>query len=137
VAASKVQIGREELHFSYSRSSGPGGQNVNKTNSKATLHWNLLDSLYVSADVKDRFVAEFGSKVTADGNVVVVSDETRDRLQNQALCEEKLLDMLRSVWTPPKKRKPTKPTKSSQRRRVEGKKQRGAVKSNRSKVKDW
>lgn len=128
-------IPMSELDFTYARSSGPGGQNVNKTESKAILRWNLMDSDVVPDDVKSRFVETFGSRITADGDVVIHSDESRDRLANEKACIEKLLDMLRKVWTPPKKRVATKPSRSSQRRRVETKRQRSDVKKGRQRVK--
>ncbi|MCX6124521.1 MAG: alternative ribosome rescue aminoacyl-tRNA hydrolase ArfB [Proteobacteria bacterium] len=133
----RARLADDELDFSFARSSGPGGQNVNKTNSKAILSWSLDDASTISEAVKFRFRAAFPNKVTEDGRVVIASDETRDRMQNQERCIEKLLEMLESVWVAPKIRKPTKPTKSSQRRRVETKRQRTETKGGRGKVRAW
>jgi ribosome-associated protein len=123
-----------ELEFTYARSSGPGGQNVNKTSSKAILKWSLVDARWVPDDVKERFKENFASRLTVDGVVVIHSDESRDRLTNERLCIEKLQDMLRRVWLPPKKRVATKPSRSSQRKRVEVKRQRSDMKKGRKKV---
>ena len=123
-----------ELEFSYARSSGPGGQNVNKTSSKAILKWNLSNASWVPEDVKFRFREHFGSRLTSDGSVVIHSDESRDRSTNERRCIEKLQDMLRRVWLPPKKRVATKPSRSSQRKRVEVKRQRSDIKKGRKKI---
>ena len=66
-----VQIPKAELNFSFARSSAPGGQNVNKVNSKAVLHWNLADSAAISTSVKDRFRERFPSRLTDEGDVVI------------------------------------------------------------------
>jgi ribosome-associated protein len=124
-----------ELEFTYARSSGPGGQNVNKTSSKAILRWSLVDSEWVPDDVRERFKATFASRLTSEGDVVIHSDESRDRTTNERACIEKLQDMLEKVWTPPKKRVKTKPSRSSQRKRVETKRQRSDVKKGRQRVK--
>ncbi len=125
-----------ELEFTFARSSGPGGQNVNKTSSKAIMRWSLQAAEWVPEDVKHRFRENFASRLTSDGVVVIHSDESRDRSTNERRCIEKLQDMLRRVWLPPKKRVATKPTYSSQRKRVEVKRQRSDVKKARRKVRD-
>ena len=130
----KIQIPPAELEFTYARSSGPGGQNVNKTESKVILRWNLFASTWVPEAVKTRFADTFGSRLTTNGDVVIHSEESRERLKNERLCVEKLTKMLQQVWRPPKKRVATKPTKSSQRRRVEGKRQRSDTKKGRQRV---
>ena len=132
----EIKIPSSEIEFTFARSSGPGGQNVNKTSSKAILRWNLWESPSVSQAVKDRFSATFSTRITVNGDVVIHSDESRDRAINEKTCLEKLLEMLKKVWTPPKKRVPTKPTKGSQRRRMDSKKLHGDVKKGRKRVHD-
>ena len=132
----EIKIPSSEIEFTFARSSGPGGQNVNKTSSKAILRWNLWESPSVSQAVKDRFSATFATRITVNGDVVIHSDESRDRAINEKTCLEKLLEMLKKVWTPPKKRVPTKPTKGSQRRRMDSKKLHGDVKKGRKRVQD-
>ncbi len=126
-----------ELAFTFARSSGPGGQNVNKTNSKAILAWNIMSSKSISEAAKARFIEAYGNKINDIGEVIIASDETRDRMQNEARCVEKLMEMIQATWLPPKTRHATKPTKASQRRRVEGKKIRSDVKAGRGRVKSW
>lgn len=127
----KIVLSDDELRFSFARSSGPGGQNVNKVNSKATLHWNPATSTALPEEVRSRFLARFASRITNEGDVVIVSQESRDQPKNIAICLEKLRAMIAEVLTPPKKRRPTKPTKGSKMRRLKEKKQRSEVKANR------
>lgn len=126
-----IVIPMSEVEFTYARSGGPGGQNVNKTETKAVLRWNLERATWITKDVKERFRMTFGSRLTTDGDVVIHSDETRNRSINEKACLQKLTEMLRRVWFAPKKRVATKPTRSSQRRRVEAKRLRSEVKKNR------
>lgn len=126
-----LTIPDEDLRFSFSRSSGPGGQNVNKVNSKATLHFAFRSSTSLSPGVRERFIQKFGSRVTNEGEVVITSQESRDQPKNIESCLEKLRQMILEVLHPPKKRRPTKPSKGSKRRRVEAKKRRSAVKEGR------
>ncbi len=128
---STLTIPDEELRFSFSRSSGPGGQNVNKVNSKATLHFSVRHSASLSPGMRERFGQKFGSRLTNDGDVVITSQESRDQPKNVDSCLEKLRQMILEVLHPPKKRRATKPSKGSQRRRVEAKKRRSQVKAGR------
>ena len=127
----EIQILPSELEFSFARSSGPGGQNVNKVNSKAILRWNFLASVGISLAVRERFLERFGSKLTKLGEIVISSDRYRDQTQNQADCIEKLRLMLTAVAVAPKPRKKTRPTFSSKTKRKESKRQRGQIKKNR------
>jgi ribosome-associated protein len=126
----------KEVEFSYARSSGPGGQNVNKTNTKVHLKWHVLGSSLPS-DVKLRFIDSFRSKIDTEGYVVISSQTARDQEQNRGDCLEKLEAMIEAVWTPPKKRRPTRPTKGSKERRLSAKSQRSDVKKGRQKSKSW
>ena len=114
-------IPADELEFSYSRSSGPGGQNVNKVNSKATLRWCGLRSPSLPIGVRQRLIENYGSRITTDGDFLISSDRNRDQARNADDCLEKLKAILTEVLHPPKPRKPTKPTKGSKRRRLEDK----------------
>jgi ribosome-associated protein len=126
-----IAIPDEELHFSFSRSSGPGGQNVNKVSSKATMRWAAVASQHLPTDVHDRFLKKYASQLTKDGEMVIYSQEFRDQPKNIESCREKLRAMIASVVTPPKKRRPTKPTKGSKVRRLNAKKSRSKLKEGR------
>jgi ribosome-associated protein len=125
-----------ELDFSYARSRGPGGQNVNRTNSAAVLRWNLAASQVFSEEQKIRLQQKLASKLTSEGDLVLRSDVHRDQDQNRSECIRKLHEILSRALFVHKKRVATKPTKSSVRKRVEGKKLHGEVKALRRKVKE-
>ena len=125
-----------ELEFTYARSSGPGGQNVNKVNSKAVLRWNVRASAALSDPVRARFLALFASRLTLGGDVVLSSDRYRDQIRNREDCVQKLEAMVREAATPPKPRKKTRPTRSSKRKRMDGKRAHGDKKKLRGRVHD-
>ncbi|MSR52352.1 MAG: aminoacyl-tRNA hydrolase [Gemmataceae bacterium] len=126
-----LRIPLDEFEWSFARSGGPGGQNVNKVASKAVLRWNFDGSPSVPDDVKARFRERFPSRLTTAGEVVLASELTRDQGRNREDCLEKLAEMLRSAAVRPKIRRPTKPSKGSKRRRLASKKLESARKTNR------
>lgn len=127
------RLPRDEISFSFSRSSGAGGQNINKVNTKATLHWRITDTK-VPHDVMERFTRKYGGFVTQDGEVQVTSQENRTQKANVDECLRRLERMLDSVWLPPKPRRATKPTRSSVLKRLQGKKLASEKKKLRGKV---
>jgi ribosome-associated protein len=126
----EIQIPDSELEFSFTRSSGPGGQNVNKVNSKAVLRWHFAASA-IPFGVRMRFLSANGTRITKDGDFLLTSDRYRDQGRNLADCLEKLRELLLAVALPPKPRKKTKPTRSSQERRHSTKRKQGEKKKNR------
>src|SRR5439155_15718452 len=106
-----LKIPDAELRLSFARSSGPGGQNVNKVSSKAIMHFDVLTSPSLPPDVRERFLARYGNRVTNAGEVVIHSEEFRDQPKNIQACYDKLREMMLTVLRPPKKRRATKPTK--------------------------
>jgi len=131
IISPRVSILAGEFEWSFARSSGPGGQNVNKVNSKAILRWRPMDSPSLPDDVRQRFLTRFGSKLTEDGDLVIASDEYRDQPKNIAASLEKLREMIRLVLVSPRKRKATKPSLGSKRRRLEGKQRQSEKKQGR------
>ncbi len=117
----QITIPVKELDFTFSRSSGPGGQNVNKVNSKVTLHWSVAESPSLPDEVRERFMRSFTRRINALGQVVVVSQRYRDQGRNVADCMDKLRAMLLEVATPPRRRKKTRPTRGSKERRLRDK----------------
>jgi ribosome-associated protein len=127
----QIQLAQDELHFTYARSSGAGGQNVNKVNSKAILRWNALTSRSLHGAMRERFLARYGSRLTAEGELVIMSDRHRDQGKNVSDCIDKLREMLSSVATAPKVRRATKPTFGSKVRRLKSKREHSEKKQNR------
>ncbi len=129
----RIQIPDDELQFTFARSSGPGGQNVNKVNSKVTLHWAVEASPSLPDDVRERFLGKYRSRINGAGEVVIHSQRYRDQGKNITDCLEKLRGLLLEVATPPKRRIATRPSRASKQRRIEEKKSRGQTKRLRKK----
>jgi ribosome-associated protein len=127
----RIRIPDEELHWSYVRSSGPGGQNVNKVASKAVLRWDLAGSPSVPPEVKSRLQAHHRRRITATGELVLSSQRFRDQERNRQDCLEKLGDLLREAATAPRPRKATRPSRSSRARRLASKRHRSGIKEGR------
>jgi ribosome-associated protein len=134
IVNSHIRIPKSELVWAFARSSGPGGQNVNKVSSKAVLRWNVLASGALSDEVRRRFLARYGNKLTGEGELIISSQRYRDQGRNVEDALEKLRAMLASVAVAPKKRRPTKPTKASVTRRIETKQTRSRTKKLRRRV---
>ena len=126
-----------EIELDYTRSRGPGGQHVNRTNSACIARWNVLSSQVINEEERTRLRNKLGNQMSQDGDLFVRSDEFRDQDQNRKKCLEKLEALIERAFFEPKPRKATKPTKSSQRKRTDTKRHRGDIKSGRGKVKSW
>ena len=134
-----VPILLSEIELEYVRSRGPGGQNVNKTNSAALLRWNVPQSQMFTVEDRQIIALKLADILTSDGDLIIRSDEFRDQNMNRKRCLEKLEALLEKVFFKPKVRRKTKPTYGSKVRRHTEKKRRGEIKSGRGKVKnhDW
>lgn len=120
----KINIGyfEPELQFSASRSSGPGGQHVNKVNTKVELRFNISESPLLTEEEKTILLQKLKNKINKDGELIIVSQEDRSQYKNKEAAIEKFLDMLKKALTPIKKRRPSRPTRASKEKRLEGKK---------------
>lgn len=132
VVNSQIIVPAAELSTSFARSSGPGGQNVNKVNSKATLRWNLRASSALSDEVKLRFETCFPTRINQAGEVVISSDQFRDQGRNLSDCYEKLRHLIQAAATVPRQRKKSKPTYGSIQDRLTNKRYRSQIKKQRS-----
>ena len=121
----------EECDFKALRSSGPGGQHVNKTSTKVVLSWNLPDSAALSEDEKQRVNLKLSNRITKDGNLVLSNDHSRSQLKNKEALVKNFLLMLEKALTRPKQRKKTRPTRNSKLRRLESKKRNSQKKADR------
>lgn len=131
-----LHIADWELSESFVRSSGPGGQNVNKVSTAVELRFEAERSPHLTAPVKARLRKIAGRKWTLEGAIVLQVEDTRSQARNREIARERLAEMIRAALVAPKRRIATKPTQGSQRRRLAAKVQRGEVKSLRGKVGD-
>jgi ribosome-associated protein len=122
-----LKIPYDEFKFSFSRSSGAGGQNVNKVNTKVTLYWDMENSLSLSSSIKKRFKERY-SRFIIDSLVVLHSQASRSQSKNMGDAVKKLHDLLQTVEKEPLMRKATKPSKSVVRKRLNNKKLHGEKK---------
>jgi len=130
-----IQVPLSEMELSYARSSGPGGQNVNKVNSKAVLRWNLLQSPSVPEALRMRLLSRLQSRLNNLGEIIIASDTFRDQGRNREDCFERLQALLIAAAHVPKTRKKTKPSYSSQKRVQEKKRRHSQKKSLRGRLK--
>ncbi|ABS02087.1 Class I peptide chain release factor [Kineococcus radiotolerans SRS30216 = ATCC BAA-149] len=124
----RVRIPAAELHERFSRSSGPGGQGVNTTDSRVELSFDLARSPSVPEDLRERALERLAGRLV-EGTLTVAASEHRAQLRNRAAAAERLRSQLAAAFAPaPAQRRPTRPTRGSQRRRLETKRQRSDVK---------
>ncbi len=120
-----------EIELTFSRSQGPGGQNVNKVNSKVTIHWDLKYSTSVSAFIKRRIQYKYSNRINNDGQLVLSSQQHREQHRNREDCYQKLRVIIGDALNPRKTRKTSSPTRASKQRRLDNKKKRSRRKSMR------
>jgi ribosome-associated protein len=121
----------KEFIFSTSRSSGPGGQNVNKVSTKVELRFNLSSTIVFTEEEKETIYRKLKNKITKDGELVLVSQSERSQLMNKIVVTEKFYDLISKALTVQKIRRSTRPTLSSKIKRLEGKRVRGNIKKMR------
>ena len=120
-----------ECIFSASRSSGPGGQNVNKVNTKVELRFGIEKSVVLSEKEKKRIILKLGNKINAEGQLLLFAQSSRSQLENKRIVLEKFFTLVEKALTVQKKRLKTKPTKASKLKRLESKKQQAIKKQSR------
>ena len=131
VVTPRVIIPGGELAFAFSRSGGPGGQNVNKVSSKVELRWNPTTSSALTADDRAWLIERLRSRLTSDGTLIVTSTRTRDQLKNRDDATSKLALIVRAALDRPKPRRASKPSRAARHRRVADKRHHAEIKRNR------
>ena len=116
-----LSMPRGELDVRVSRSSGAGGQHVNKTSSRVEVFWNIRTSKAVTEEQRTLLLSRLQSKLTSDGSVRVVASDMRSQSRNREIAEERLGEMVRRALAVRRKRKPTKPTRAAKEARLEAK----------------
>jgi len=127
--AGGITIDRREIEESFVRASGPGGQNVNKVSAAVQLRFDVRRSPRLPEPVRARLEGLAGRRLTRDGVLVINARRHRTQQQNRAEALERLVALIRQAAVPPVPRRPTGPTTGGRRRRLEGKRRRGAVKA--------
>ena len=126
-----VEIPAADLEYAFSRSGGPGGQNVNKTDTRVQVSFDLENCRALADDVRARLRILAGRRLTRDGRLVLACDRHREQARNLAEVRERLAALVRRALEPPTPRRRTRPTRASRERRLEGKKRRGTTKRER------
>ncbi|MDB4954817.1 MAG: Class peptide chain release factor [Myxococcales bacterium] len=131
IVSPRLTIPAGELAISFSRSGGPGGQNVNKVSSKVDLRWNPRTSSVLSETDRIWLLERLASRLTIDGTLIVTSQASRDQIANRDDAASKLALIVRAALDRPKLRKPTKVSRGAKRRRVADKRHHSEIKRNR------
>ena len=127
-----LSIPRHELDVRVSRSSGAGGQHVNKTSSRVEIFWNIAASPTLTDEQRARLQEKLASRLTGDGSIRVVASDMRSQSRNREIAEERLADLVARSLIVPKKRRATKPTKASKEARLDDKRRQSSKKRERS-----
>jgi len=130
------EVPESEIEIDYARSSGPGGQNVNKLNTKAVISWNVRASSVFTEEQMALIERKLANKINKQGEVIIMEDRTRSQAQNHAAAVKKLQESIRKALTPKAERVPTKVSKAKKRRRVADNRIHSAKKRERGR-KDW
>jgi ribosome-associated protein len=132
-AAPVVPIGEDELGFAYSRSSGPGGQNVNRVQTRVTLSFDVFDSPSLTESQKRRIATRLATRMNKEGVLRVVSQRFRTREANRRVAVERFHELLREALKRKRPRRKTRVSREAKRRRLEQKRRRGEIKRSRAK----
>jgi len=120
-----------EISFTTSRSGGPGGQNINKVNTKVEIRFDIKNSFHLTQQEKERILMRLKNRISSEGVLILTSQSERTQLMNRKKAEEKLFVLLASALTEKKKRRSTKPTSASVKERLEKKRIRSKIKKMR------
>lgn len=127
-------IPEDEIHIDFAKSGGPGGQKVNKTESKVIVRWYVNGSSVFSDEEKIRIHDLLGNRINQDGELVIIADEERSQHQNRERAIARLQEMVAGAIIPPKTRKPTKPSRAQKEKRLEEKRKQSQKKALRRSI---
>jgi ribosome-associated protein len=122
-----------ELSWQFGTSGGPGGQHANKASTRAELSWAVEDSTALPSDVKARITETLGKRI-AKGVLTVAADDSRSQWRNRAIARHRMAELIEEASRPPKNRRPTTPSRSAKRRRLEAKRRRSEKKRLRARI---
>ncbi len=132
IVNSNLSLPLHEMQLTASRSSGPGGQHVNTTDSRIQLRWNIQSSPTLSDTQRSILLRAMSSRITDDGDLILACDSNRSQRRNRDEVLQRLASMVRTALIPPKQRKKTRPTRASREKRLQQKRHRSEVKKGRS-----
>jgi ribosome-associated protein len=130
------EVPRGEVRFEFMRSGGPGGQNVNKVNSKARVRWNIAESYVLPPEIKEVLLTKLAQRLNKAGELCVESEKERSQDANKKRALQRLDEIVRNALKPRKRRVPTKPSRASKERRLDGKRRKSKKKSARGGIQD-
>jgi ribosome-associated protein len=133
---SSLSLPMHEMQITASRSSGPGGQHVNTTDSRIQLRWNIKTSPSLTEFQRGVLLRVMASRVTEDGDLILACDTNRSQRRNREEALQRLASLVRTALIPPKPRKKTRPTRASREKRLDQKRRRSAIKKGRSQGND-
>ena len=133
---SKIQIPENELEFKISRSSGPGGQNVNKLNTKVAVNFDIENSGALNIEQKEIILRKLAYRLTKDKKLIVVSQQFRTQRANRDYAVEKLEGLIENALRKVKTRRPTRPTRTAVEKRLKSKKMKSLLKRQRREITD-
>ncbi len=131
--AGRWTIPGSELGWDFGPSGGPGGQHANKASTRAELSWAIGESKVLPSDVKARVMDALANRITS-GTLTVASDDSRSQWRNRSIARKRLAELVERASTPPRTRRPTRPSRSAKRKRLESKRQRSEKKKLRAKI---